>query len=289
MNSCLIPEVPEDWMYTRHTLLLLLGLNLMLLSWIPQDLCAQTALITISEIKFSGNQSIPADRLKSQLRRSREGGRYREKNLSMDLHRVKESYLAEGFLKVEVGPPDVQVKGEGEVKAAVITIPVVEGAKYRVGRINIRNVHKLSSETLMQMCPLKKGESYNRIRISQWQQMIEDTYRSMGYIRILCNAQEELNEADKTVDCTVECNEGKSYTIGKITLVGDESIDASRFKRQLLFSEGGLFAPEMLATSIQYLNKMRVYKPISYSDVQIDIHDEEGTVDLAFRVFLAER
>jgi outer membrane protein insertion porin family len=289
MNSCLIPEAPEDLMYTRHYLLLLLGLNLMFLSWIPRNLCAQTPLITISEIRFSGNQSIPSDRLKSQFRRSREGGRYRENNLSMDLQRVKESYLAEGFLKVEIGPPDVKVKGEGEVKTAVITIPVVEGAKYRVGRINIRNVHKLSSETLMQLCPLKEGEPYSRIRISQWQQMIEDTYRAMGHIRILCKAQEELNESDKTVDCTVECNEGKSYTIGKITLVGDESIDVSQFKRQLLFGEGGLFVPEMLATSIYYLNKMQVYKPISYSDVQIDIHDEEGTVDLAFRVFLAER
>jgi len=207
----------------------------------------------------------------------------------MDLQRVKDAYLAEGFLHVEVGPPDVQIQGMGEVKTAAITIPVAEGDQYRVGRIAVKNTQALAPKTLMQMCPLREGEPYSRIKISQWQEMIEDTYRAMGHIRILCTVQEEPDEADKIVDSTLECNEGKSYTIGKITLVGDESIDPLQFKRQLLFSEGGLFVPEMLVTSLHYLNRMEVYKPISYADVQMDIHDDEGTVDLAFRVFLAEQ
>ena len=289
MSFGLPKKVTEDRMHNRRHSLVLLALNLSFLLWIPRDLFAQTSLVTISDIRFSGNQSIPADRLESLLRRSRKGGRYSEKSLSTDLQRLKNYYLQEGFLHAEVGPPDVRIQGEGEVKTAVIAIPVAEGGRYHVGRISISNVQTLSAETLIQMCPLKEGEPYNRVRVSQWRQMIEDTYRAMGHIRILCKEQEELHEADKTVDCTVECDEGKAYKIGKITLVGDKSIDEAQFKRQLLFSEGGLFVPEMLATTIQYLNKMQVYKPISYSDVQIDIHDEEGTVDLAFRIFPAEQ
>jgi len=277
-------------MYTRRYFsLVLLGFNLMFFSWIPRDLCAQIDLVTISEIQFSGNQSISSDRLKRLLRRSRERGLYAERNLISDLQGVKAAYLEEGFLNVEVGPPDVQIQGTGEVKAAAITIPVLEGAQYRVGRMAVKDVQALAPKTLMQMCPLREGNPYSRIKISEWREMIEDTYRAMGHIRILCTAREELNESDKIVDCTLECEEGKSYTIGEITLVGDESIDPLQFKRQLLFSEGGLFVPEMVVTSIQYLNRMDVYKPISYSDVQMDIHDDEGTVDLAFRVFLAEQ
>ena len=277
-------------MYTRRCFsLVLLGFNLMFLSWIPRDLCAQIDLVTISEIQFSGNQSISSDRLMRLLRRSRERGLYAERDLISDLQRVKDAYLEEGFLHVEVGPPDVQIQGTGEVKAAAITIPVSEGAQYRVGRMAVKDVQELASKTLMQMCPLREGMPYSRIKISEWREMIENTYRAMGHIRILCTAQEELNEADKIVDCTLECEEGKSYTIGEITLVGDETIDPLQFKRQLLFSEGGLFVPDMVATSIQFLNRMDVYKPISYSDVQMDINDDEGTVDLAFRVFLAEQ
>jgi outer membrane protein insertion porin family len=174
------------------------------------------------------------------------------------------------------------------MKTAAITIPVEEGAQYRTGRVSLENVKALSSKTLLQMCPLREGNPYNPMEISQWREMIEATYRDMGHIRILCKVQEEVNEGDKTVDCTVQCNEGKPYTIGRITLVGDESIDLQKFRRQLLFSEGGLFVPDMLATSIQYLNQMNVYKPISYSDVRIDIRDEDAQVDLVFRLFLAD-
>lgn len=277
-------------MHIRHYFsIMLLGINLMFLSWVPRDLCAQDILTTISEIRFSGNQSIPSDRLRHLLRRLREGGRYRENILIADLQRVKDAYLEEGFLHVEVGPPDVQIQGEGEVKTVAITIPVTEGAQYRAGRIEIRNVHALSSKTLMQMCPLKEGEPYSRLKISQWQEMIENAYRAMGHIRIFCTDQEELNEADKIVDCTVDCDEGKSYTIGKITIVGDESIDPLQFKRQLLFGEGRIFVPGMLSTSIHYLNQMKIYKLISYFDIQMDIHEEEGTVDLEFHVYLAEQ
>ena len=276
-------------MNTRHYFsLVLLGFNLILLSWIPGDLCAQSSLITISEIRFSGNEGIPSYRIKGVLQRSREGGRYTETRLNTDLSRIKNAYLEEGFLHVEIGPPDVQIRAKGEVKTAAITIPVKEGAQFRVGRIAIKKVQALSSITLMQMCPLREGDPYSRLKISRWQGMIEDTYRAMGHIRIVCAAREELDEVDNIVDCTLECDEGKSYTIGKISLVGDESIDLLQFKRQLLFSEGGLFVPDMVASSIQYLNKMKVYKPISYSDVEMDINDDEGTVDLAFRLYLAE-
>ncbi len=275
-------------MHIRHYFsLVLLGLILTFLPWIPRDLCAQISLITISDVRFVGNQSIPSDYLMSLLRRSRKGSPYTDANLAATLQQVKSAYLEEGFLNVKVGPPDVQIQQEGEVKTAAITIPVVEGDQYRVEMMDIKNVQALSVKTFMQMCPLKKGDLYSPIKASRWRQMIEDTYRAMGYIRILCTPQEKLNEADKTVGFTLECREGKSYTIGKITLVGDESIDALQFKRQLLFSEGGLFVPDMLATSLHYLNRMKVYKPISYSDVQMEIHDEEGTVDLAFRVFPA--
>ena len=175
------------------------------------------------------------------------------------------------------------------MKTVAITIPVKEGSRYRTGKIEISNVRALSSKTLMQMCPLKEGDPYDRIKIADWQEMIENSYRSLGHIRIFCTDREELNESKKIVNCTVECDEGRPYTIGKITVVGDESIDPLEFKRKLLFAEGRLFVPEMLSTSIHYLNEMKIYKAISYSDIQMEVHEEEGTVDLQFHLSLVEQ
>jgi outer membrane protein insertion porin family len=290
MGFCSIPEASEDTMHIRRFFpLVLLATHFIFLIWGGRGLCAQDLIATISEIKFTGNRSIPSDQLKSVLQRVREGRPYWAGRSTADIKRVKDVYLAEGFLNVEVGPEEAEIRGEGEARMAVITIPVKEGARYRAGKIEVRNVQALSSKTLMQLCPLKEGDPYDRNKIAEWREVIENAYRAMGHIRILCTSREERIESGKIIHCAVECDEGRSYTIGKITIVGDESVDPLEFKRKLLFGEGRLFVPEMLSTSIYYLNRMKIYKPISYSDVQMQIHEEEGTVDLGFHVFLAEQ
>jgi outer membrane protein assembly factor BamA len=271
----------------RHLLNLLPGFCLLLIPLVSRNLYTQASSIFIAGVRFEGNESIPAEQLRLLLRRSQEGSRYVPGNLAADLQRVEKAYQDEGFLHAKVGPADVRMQSLGQEQAAILVIPVVEGARYKVQSIAVKNVQALSPATFMQMCPLKKGAFYSRVKISQWQQMIEDAYREMGYIRIRCSANESLNEIAKTVDCTLECAEGRAYSIGKITLVGDESIDRLRFKRQLLFSEGGIFNPDMVAMSIQYLNRMGLYRPISNSDVEFDIDDEKGTVNLTLHVFLA--
>jgi len=273
----------------RFFSLVLLGIHFIFLLWGGRNLCAQDLITTISEIRFAGNRSIPSDQLKKVLRRVREGRPYWEGRFTADMQRVKDIYLAEGFLNVEVGPEEAEIRGEGEAKTAVITIPIREGSRYRAGKIEIGNVQALSSKTLLQLCPLKEGDPYDRIKIAEWREVIENAYRAMGHIRVFCTYREERVESGKIVNCTVECYEGKSYTIGKITIVGDESIDPLEFKRKLLFGEGRLFVPEMLSTSIHYLNRMKIYKPIAYSDIQMEIHEEEGTVDLEFHVSLADQ
>jgi outer membrane protein insertion porin family len=276
-------------MIRRRVPYLMMGLCLLPTFFNARNALAQTSLILIKEIRFEGNESIPAARLKLLLQRLREGNPYKPGNLAADLQRVEMAYQDEGFLGARVGPADVQIKSTTEGKVATLTIPVVEGARYRVGSVAVKKVQVFSPATLMQMCPLKKGAPYSRTKISQWQAMIEDAYREMGYARIRCRADDSLSEADKTVDCVLECEEGRPYSIGTITLMGDESIDPSKFKRQLLFGEGGVFNPDMISTSILYLNRTGLYRTISNSDVKFDVDDEKGTVNVTLRVFLARR
>lgn len=262
----------------------LIGFCLLCMSWSPRNLPAQDSRIFIADIQFEGNLAIPSLRLKSHLRRSREGSPYVEENLRMDLRSLKEAYLDQGYLHVEVGSPDVQVRGFGEPKGALITIPITEGPLYRVDEMSVINTRVLPPAALIQMCPLKNGEPYSPIKAGQWGRMIEETYRSLGYIRARCTIREEIDESGRTVDGTMECEEGPSYRIGKISLVGDDSMDLPQLKRSLLLREGGVFNPEMLSMSVQYLNRTGVYKPISYSDVRTVIHEDDRTVDLTFRL-----
>jgi len=270
-------------MQIHKLLFLLLALWIAAFSLTFRNLRAQSLPLQIKSINFEGNQSMDARQLKRLLRMSREGDEYIPENLLADLRQVDSAYRDSGFLKVKVGPPDLQVRVDSGVKVAAIRIPVTEGPQYVVEKIAVQNTDVLDSASIGLMSPLQKGQPYSRTKIAQWQAKVEDAYRSMGYMRARCTATEALNETARTVDCILSCVEGKLYSVGKITIDGNGALPPE-IKRRLMFSEGGIFNPDTLYLSIQYLNQMRLYKPISNSDIRINIDDEKGTVDLSLRV-----
>jgi outer membrane protein assembly factor BamA len=238
----------------------------------------------IQSVSFEGNSARSVQQLKPLLRLSREGAQYLPGNLRLDLQQVQLFYQDSGFLNARVEAPDVQIRAAGTKGTAAIRIRIVEGPLYATGEIAAGKTQAVPTSTITQMCPLKKGEPYSRIRIAQWRSKIEDAYRSLGYLKAACTPREAVNESGKTVDCSLECTEGKPFSIGKITLTGDPSVNPAEFKKRLFFSEGGVFNPEMIALTTQYLNQSNLYEPISGSDIQMKVDDEKGTVDLSIRV-----
>ena len=229
--------------------------------------------------------SISSQQLRRQFILNIKGRPYSARGLKMDLLQVEKAYHDEGFLHVSIDPPDVKTHKFGDEEAADILVRIREGARFVSGKVSVNGVDVLGSDAVVQMYPLQKGQPYRHGRIIQWQESIEDAYRSLGYMRARCAVNESLNETQQSVDCSMDCSEGKLYRVGKIDIAGDESIDRIRFKRRLLVSEGGIFNPENLFLSIQYLNRSGLYKRISDSDVEIQIDDVRAAVDLTFHIF----
>jgi outer membrane protein insertion porin family len=266
-------------------LLLLFGLYLIFFVKISGNLYSQISSISIVSVRFEGTRIIDAQQLKRLLKGSLEGYPYSAENLKNDLKSVESWYQDEGFLQAKAGPADILPQVIGETKGIAIRIPVIEGPRFVLGKVEIKNTQALAPAAILQLCPLRKGQPYSRNKIAQWQAKIEETYGSIGYVRARCSARETHRESDASVDCSLECTEGKLYRVGKISIVADPSIDRLQFKRRLLFSEGGVFNSEMLSTSIYYINEKRLYKPISNSDVEIAIDDSRGVVDLTWHLF----
>lgn len=239
---------------------------------------------SIVSVRFQGNASIDESRLRSGLHVCREGSQYNLEALKLELQEVERLYQDAGFLKARVGPPRVNYQNtEGRGPGVAILIPVEEGPVYRLGRLSIEGAEVSDPETFIQMSPLRAGQTYNRSLVSQWLSQIKISYDEIGHIRFDARVQEHLNESDHTVDCVLEFNEGSPYRVGKIT-VADHAVNPAEFKKQLLVGEGGLYNPDMLAYTIQYLNLRRAYQPISPSDVEVRIDDKAHKVDLVFHV-----
>jgi outer membrane protein assembly factor BamA len=250
-------------------------------------LAAQPVLIF--SINFQGNQKMDSAQLKGMLKVCREGSWYSPEALKFELNEVERYYRDNGFLKAEVGPPSIEnrhVQGRGQ--GVVIQIPVTEGPLFRLGQLVIKDAKVLSSTTLLQMSPLRTGDPYNRGAMMGWLDRIRGSYHELGFIRFNANLREDTRAAERTVDCILELREGSEYRVGKIT-VAEGAVDTVELRKLLLVSEGSVYNPEMLYTSIYYINLRRQYRPFSSSDVEIRIDDDRKTVDLVFHIVPLKR
>ncbi len=245
--------------------------------------------VPVLSLQIEGNTGIASTRLKSRLRFTREGGWYSPETLRAELRELADYYRDNGYLQARIGEPQVELKTlEGRGQGVLIRIPVEEGPVYALGSLTLLNAKVFAVETLLQMAPLSSGQPYSREKLRDWLSRIRDSYSEMGYIRFDTEIKEAIHELTRTVDCTVEFSEGASYRVRHITVLGD-GIDPAEFKKQLLVGEGGVYNPQMLAYSLQFLNLRRTYRPFGPSDVEIRIDDEAQTVDLMFRVVLLDR
>ncbi len=257
---------------------------LLMIAFIAAALPAQSTDAFIASVHFEGNNAFGELQLKMMMPRAIEGSRYSAGRLESDLRAIENFYQNEGFPKARVGPPDVQFRQAGGRENAFIRVPVSEGPAYAMGKLEVKNAHAFETQTLLQMFSLKQGQTFSRRKILQWQARVEAAYHEMGYIRFTSMVRQNINENTKSVDVTVEFTEGKPYSIGKISVTGDDSVNLMDFKRLLLFGEGGVFDPDMVNTTIYYLNQAHRYSPIFPSDVEIRIDDENNTVDLIWHV-----
>ena len=241
--------------------------------------------VPILSLTFEGNKAIDTSRLKAQLRTSRDGGWYRPQNLSLELQQLATFYQEEGFLKAEIGDPSVELREvPGKGQSAVIRVRISEGPRYMLGELVIKNAQALKPASTINMSPMRTGEPYSRSKLAAWRGKIAEAYQSMGYVRAETSIKEDIHDFRRVVDCTLECKEGSLYKVGNINVTGDDTINPLEFRKRLLLGKGSSYNPEMLFLSLQFINSLRLYRPLSESDVTIQIDDATTTVDLTFRV-----
>ncbi len=224
-----------------------------------------------------------AGMLNSRLRHSRPGAPYEPEILRYELRAVQRLYEDEGFLRAAVGSPSVDISEiPGGGKTAAVRIPISEGPRYTLASLEVRNARALNPATLQQMCPVGGGQPYGRRKIQAWVDRIVSAYHELGFMRAEVKLQEDIDDGQRSVACVVECSEGAVYNVRTITIANLEGQDAQEFRRRLLVGEGMVYNPEMLVMSIQLLNSMGIYRPISEEDVKVNVDDAARSVDLEF-------
>ena len=273
--------------------------------------------VKIGLITFSGNHAFSSAKLIRSMKHMRPYGiplyywnipliskTFDRSSLDEDLETgVRELYLDNGYYDVVVNDPVVTtvdinksglpgpwpVVGRKHGKATNIAISIEEGDRYRMGKLYIRSSDpekglSLKRDALEKIFPLKKGDIFDTGKVRKAVETYTKLYGQFGFIDFTAEPVSIKDPATKTIDLTLDFDEGKQFYVRRIEFSGNTTTRDKVIRRELLISEGDLFNNHLWELSLLRLNQLNYFDTIKPENADIKRDTKNGTVDITLKL-----
>jgi outer membrane protein insertion porin family len=273
--------------------------------------------VKVGKIHFTGNKAFSDRKLIRAMRHSRPyaipmyftflsvGSKtFDREKLNEDLEvGVRGLYQDSGYFKVLVKDPIIEnvdinrgglplpVPGVGRKhgKAVNLTIPIEEGDRYRMGRLNVISADpekalSLKVEPLKAAFPLKTGDLFAVGKIRKALEDYRKIYGEFGFIDFTAEPETEIDEEAKRINLTLRFTEEKQYYVRRIEFTGNTTTRDKVIRRELLVEEGNIFNQRAWEVSILRLNQLDYFDKIKPENAELARNAKEGTVDINLKL-----
>jgi outer membrane protein insertion porin family len=240
--------------------------------------------VTVRRIRFLGNHHIPADDLLGIMQTSQTGffsfisssDNFNRQHFDEDVTRLQAWYYDQGYLAMTVGNPRIELTADRQ--HIDITIPVNEGPRFRVGRMEVteQNPEGEPIEPLggrdqtIEDLGLEAGDWFNRSAIAQGLQTVTRRYRDRGYATAQLDPQTELDVERRIVDINVVISRGPIVHIERINIRGNSKTRDRVIRRELLILESDRYSQTQIELSRAAVNRLGYFE-------SVDFAEEEGS------------
>ena len=272
--------------------------------------------VKIRRVDFVGNKEIGDGKLKRQMKENKERvpwdpihfptafigmiagrGTYSEPKFDEDAERVVAYYRDRGYLRANVGVPELKVLDDTDDKKTrwvELRIPVTEGPRYKVGAFDVAGNTVVKTDFLKPLFKLKTGEYYGEKRIRKGLEKAREVYGTGGYyeftgfpdykfhddpnpnepevpeaLRAAASAKEP--PGPPVVDVTMRMQEGQQFFVNRITFIGNTTTRDNVIRREMRLVEGGVFNTEALKYSVKRLNQLGYFKALEGKPGEVDV------------------
>jgi outer membrane protein insertion porin family len=227
----------------------------------------------LEEIDLVGNEQVSDDRLRELIQTAPpgllsaipfvgDGGGLVDDVLSGDVDNIRSYYLLQGFLDVEVGPPEVERRGE----ELFVTVPIVEGEQRLVDRIAFEGMDALDEGEVRGALTLEEGGPFHPAVVDESSELIRARYDRRGYNAAQVSATHDWNAERTRVGVTFKVLEGPQTVVDRIVVRGNEDTDASVIRRSL-----GLGSGEPVSTTGLLEAERDLYRLGIFSSVEVEL------------------
>lgn len=243
----------------------------------------------IGEIRFEGNRIFSSQELAGRMGEflheySRSG--YDVEIFDVCLRRLANFVRSRGYLQARLGEPKKELTQRG----LVITVPVEEGALYRLGEIKIVGAENFTSEQVRAMLSLQRNDIVNGEAIGKWlYEDLKKLYGEMGYIQYMAEPEHEFRLSDPVanegvVDFKVTIEEGRQFTLRSIRFVGS-SVSQRELNNLFLIHPGDVYNHQLFERSVNQLNETGWFEMIDKDkDTHFVTDEEEALLSITLRL-----
>lgn len=255
--------------------------------------------VRIADVDFEGNTVFSDSRLRWAMKKTKESGFvtkllqrdvYEEAKFEEDLDNVRSVYRKAGYKNLVIGEPQIEIEAqrpeaeaiEQQKRRMVITIPVEEGQRWKLGDITIEGNAQFSDELLLGQFEKPNGGWLRSTVVDKGIEAVGEVYRNTGFL--FASVDSELIERDGDVaDLVVKVDEGDQYRVGRIEFEGNLKTKDKVIRRELGVQEGRILSQGALRNSILRVRQLEFFKINEDEPVAFDFDSEKKTVDLRIK------
>ncbi|MBT5470285.1 MAG: outer membrane protein assembly factor BamA [Nitrospina sp.] len=233
--------------------------------------------VKIEKVRFSGNKAFKDKKLIEQMETKAgnwlsfldDSGVYQKDILKLDLFRIEGFYQDNGYLRVKVLEPRIDVNKKA--REIHIIIPVEEGPQFRIKSLVVKGDDTVPHDEIIKSLLTKKGDIYNVSQLREDIITVTDLYSAKGYAYADVNPITKIDDQIRKVDLSIDIDKGKKVYVGKINMLGNIKTRDNVIRREFRLKEGEVFDGAKLKRSKQRINNLNYFE-----DVKIDTQRGEN-------------
>ena len=191
-----------------------------------------------------------------------------------------------GYLRAVAGEPKLHKSKRG----LKITVPIDEGALYRLGEIKLEGATLFSPAQILGMLNVKKGDIADGDAIATWlYERLKKAYADRGYIQYTADPEPiyrsiPAGAQEGVVDFIVAIDEGQAFIIRSIKFEGNRDIPEDMLRREMLVRGGDVFNQGLFDESLKRLSQTGLVEEIWPQHVDMRWDNKSPKLDIIIHV-----
>lgn len=243
--------------------------------------------VKIKDIEIQGNRALSSRQIRKVMKTSTRGflsfvtgsGYYKKEVMKADIERVRDLYYNNGYLKVAVAEPKLDLIDNGQ--AMRISLLISEGDQFKVSSVSVEGVRAYGEQEILQLIKLKAGTVFSKQTLQKDVAALTDKYSNNGYALVTVSPDIVPDEASKSAGVTYRIEEGDRFRMGKIDISGNTKTRDKVIRREVRLDEGEIFNASALKRSYERLNNLQYFETIDFTPKP---RADEKLVDLDIKV-----